>query len=351
MLAVLMTVPVAAGAQQPVVLPASRPKVALVFEGGGALGFAHIGVIEWIEQHHIPVDYVAGTSMGGLVGGLYASGMSPQEITNFVGGINWTAVLSGQIPFPALSYRRKEDKLAFPNRLEFGLKHGLSFPNGLNSGSAVGMLLDEKMLPYCNLKDFDDLPIPFRCVATDLTTGKEHVFKDGSLAQAMRSTMSIPGVFAPVEHGTQVYSDGAAVNNLPVNVAREMGAEIVIAVYLDTGAFNKAGLNSLVGVAGRNVAIMISANELASMKNANILLKADVSKFTSGDFEKSAEIIPKGVEVAEAHATELEKYAVNDADWKAYVERAKFPAQDGCSGTTICGYLRNAWGAADRDRK
>ena len=99
----------------------------------------------------------------------------------------------------------------------------LSFPNGLNSGSAVGLLLDEKMLPYWDLKNFDDLPIPFRCVATDLTTGQEHVFSDGSLAQAMRSTMSIPGVFAPVEHGNQVYSDGAAVNNLPVNVARGDG--------------------------------------------------------------------------------------------------------------------------------
>jgi NTE family protein len=310
----------AAGAQQPVVQPASRPRVALVFEGGGALGFAHIGVIEWVEAHRIPVDYVAGTSMGGLVGGLYASGMSPQEIADFVGGINWTAVLSGQVPFPALSYRRKEDKLAFPNRLEFGLKHGFSFPNGLNSGSAVGLLLDEKMLPYWEMKNFDDLPIPFRCVATDLTTGQEHVFKDGSLAQAMRSTMSIPGVFAPVEHGTQVYSDGAAVNNLPVNVARQMGAEIVIAVYLDTGPFNKTSLSSLVGVAGRNVEIMISANELNSMKSANILLKADVSKFTSGDFEKSAEIIPKGVEVAQEHAAELEKYAVNDADWHAYLK-------------------------------
>ncbi len=171
LLAALMTVPVA-DAQEPIVQPVSRPKVALVFEGGGALGFAHIGVIEWIEAHHIPVDYVAGTSMGGLVGGLYASGMSPQEITNFVGGINWTAVLSGQIPFPALSYRRKEDKLAFPNRLEFGLKHGFSLPNGLNSGSAVGLLLDEKMLPYCDLKDFDDLPIPFRCVATDHDDGQ-----------------------------------------------------------------------------------------------------------------------------------------------------------------------------------
>jgi NTE family protein len=309
----------AAAAQQPDTKPPSRPKVALVFEGGGALGFAHIGVIEWIEAHHIPVDYVAGTSMGGLIGGLYASGMSPQEITNFVGGIDWQSVLSGQLPFPALSYRRKEDKLAFPNRLEFGLKHGFSLPNGLNSGSAVGLLLDEKMLPYYDLKNFDDLPIPFRCVATDLTTGTEHIFKDGSLSQAMRSTMSIPGVFAPVAHGTQVYSDGAAVNNLPVDVARQMGADIVIAVYLDTGPFNRDTLESLVGVAGRNVQILIAANELKSMKDANILLKADVSKFTSGDFEKSAEIIPKGVEVAQQHAAELEKYAVSDADWQAYL--------------------------------
>ena len=315
----LISVPATADAQQPDVKPASRPKVALVFEGGGALGFAHIGVIEWIEAHHIPVDYVAGTSMGGLVGGLYASGLSPQEITTFVGGIKWSAVLSGQLPFPALSYRRKEDKIAFPNRLEFGLKHGISLPNGLNSGSAVGLLLDQTMLPYYDLKSFDDLPIPFRCVATDLTTGKEHVFKDGSLAQAMRSTMSIPGVFAPVEHGTQVYSDGAALNNFPVNVAREMGADIVIGVYLDTGPFQKSALNSLVGVAGRNVEIMIAANELSGMKSANILLKVDLSKFTSSDFEKSAEIIPLGMKVAEEHAADLEKFAVNDADWQAYI--------------------------------
>jgi NTE family protein len=306
-------------AQEPVAQPHARPKVALVFEGGGALGFAHIGVIKWIEEHHIPVDYVAGTSMGGLVGGLYASGLSPQEITQFVGGINWTAVLSGQLPFQALNYRRKQDKLAYPNRLEFGLKHGFSLPSGLNSGSAVGLLLDETMMPYYDLKSFDDLPIPFRCVATDMTTGKEHIFKDGSLAQAMRSTMSIPGVFAPVEHGTQIYSDGGAVNNLPVDVARSMGADIVIAVYLDTGSFDRKSVDSLVGVAGRNVAVMVAANEVQNMKDANILLRADVSKFTSGDFEKSEEIIPKGYEVAQEHAAELEKYAVSNDEWQAYV--------------------------------
>lgn len=308
----------AVAAQQPAEA-AARPRIGLVLEGGGALGFAHIGVIQWMEEHHIPVDDVAGTSMGGLVGGLYASGMSPKQIKQFVGGIDWATVLNGQTPFRALSYRRKEDRLAFPNRLDFGLKHGLSLPSGLNSGSAVGLLLDEKTLPYYNLKSFDDLPIRFRCVATDMTTGGPHVFEDGSLGQALRSTMSIPGVFSPVSHGTQIYSDGAAVDNLPVDVARKMGAQVVIAVYLDTGPVDLKSLNSLVGVAGRNVSIMIANNERESMKNANILIKADVSKFTSSDFTDSTTIIPKGYEAAQAHAAELEKYALSDADWKAYV--------------------------------
>lgn len=304
-------------AQQPVVQ--GRKRIGLVLEGGGALGFAHIGVLQWLDEHHIPVDDVAGTSMGGLVGGLYASGNSPKDIAQFVDGIDWPTVLGGQAPFDTLSYRRKEDRVAFPNRLEFGFKHGFGLPSGLNSGAGVGLLLDREMLPYYDLKDFDDLPIPFRCVATELVSGTAHVFHDGSLAQAMRATMSIPGVFAPVAHGNEVYSDGAAVDNLPVDVARKMGAQVVIAVYLDTGTADRRSLNSLVGVAGRNLAIMISENEKANLQDADILLKADVSKFTSGDFTKSTEIIPQGYKVAQAHAAELEKYALNDADWKAYV--------------------------------
>jgi NTE family protein len=307
------------GAQQPAPTPTARPKIGLVLEGGGALGFAHIGVIQWMEEHHIPVDYVAGTSMGGLVGGLYASGQSPAEIQAFVGGIHWSKVLGGDLPYEALSFRRKEDKLAYPNRLQLGLKHGLSMSDALNSGSAVGLLLDEKMLPYYDLKSFNDLPIPFRCVATDMTLGKAYVFEDGSLAQAMRATMSIPGVFAPVMHDGHYFSDGGAVDNLPVDVARAMGAQIVIAVYLDTGPFDPKSLGSLGGVLGRNVDIVVKANEAGSMKNADILLKADVSKFTAMNFDESKKIIPQGIEVAERHAAELEKYALNDADWSAYM--------------------------------
>ncbi len=213
------------------------------------------------------------------------------------------------------------------------------------------MLLDEKLLPYYDLKSFDDLPIPFRCVATDMVSGQEHVFKDGSLAQAMRSTMSIPGVFAPVQHSGQVYSDGAAVNNLPVDVARSMGADIVIAVYLDTGPFDPKSLSSLVGVAGRNVAIMVAANELNSMKSANVLLKADVSKFTSADFEESAQIIPKGIEVAQAHAGELEKICSQRLRVADVCGPAKCPAQNDASRTEVCGCLRHARSAAGSDRQ
>jgi len=296
-----------------------RKRIGLVLEGGGALGFAHVGVLEWMEQHHIPVDDVAGTSMGGLVGGLYASGMSPDEIKKFIAAIDWTAVLSGQIPFPALSYRRKEDKIAYPNRLEFGLKHGISLPSALNSGAAVGLLFDRTMLPYWDLKSFDDLPIPFRCVATELNTGQAHVFEDGSLSQALRATMSIPGLFAPVHHNNDVYSDGGAVDNLPVDVARSMGAQVVISSYLNVGPANQSSLVSLTGVVGRNVSIMVANNEVNSLKNSDVVVSSDVSKIGTLDFEKNEEIVPLGYKAAEIEAKELEKYALNDADWEAYL--------------------------------
>ncbi|HMF54426.1 MAG TPA: patatin-like phospholipase family protein [Edaphobacter sp.] len=301
----------------------NRQKIGLVFEGGGALGFAHIGVIQWMEEHHIPVDYVAGTSMGGLVGGLYASGMSPDEIKAFVKSIDWPIVLSGQVPFPALSYRRKEDKLAYPNRLEFGLIHGVSLPSALNSGAAVGLLFDRVMLPYWDLRNFDDLPIPFRCVATELNTGQPHVFEDGSLSQALRATMAIPGMFAPVHHDNDVYSDGGAVDNLPVDVARAMGAQVVISSYLNVGPVHPDVLNSLTGVVGRNVSIMVAANEINSLKNSDVVVSSDVSKIGTLDFEKNEQIVPLGYKAAELEGSELKKYALNDADWAAYMAERK----------------------------
>src|SRR6266536_1605960 len=185
----------------PAKTPQHRPKIGVALEGGGAMGLAHIGVLKWFEEHHIPVDYVAGTSMGGLVGGFYATGMNPEEMKTLIEGLDWRKILSDRTPYEDLSYRRKEDQRAYPNSLIFGLRHGLSAPAGLIPGHQIGLLIDRVALPYYGAPSFDALPVPFRCVATDLVSGKPYIFKDVSLAVALRATMSIPGAFSPVHDG------------------------------------------------------------------------------------------------------------------------------------------------------
>src|SRR5271165_6786725 len=177
--------------------PEKRPTVGLALQGGGALGLAHVGVITWLEEHHIPVDYVAGTSMGGLVGGVYATGHNAAEMSQIVKGIPWDEVLSPYTPFKDLSFRRKEDVHDYPSTLEFGIHKGLQFPAGLNSGQQVTLILDKIAAPYSEIKSFNDLPTPFACVASDLVSGKQKVFRSGSLGLALRSTMSLPGIFTP----------------------------------------------------------------------------------------------------------------------------------------------------------
>ncbi|MBB5340642.1 patatin-like phospholipase family protein [Tunturiibacter gelidoferens] len=299
---------------------ASRhPRVALVLEGGGALGFAHIGVLQYLEQHHIPVDLVVGTSMGGLVGGLYATGRTPDEIRELVQNIDWTRAIGGRVPFSDLSYRRKQDRIEYPNRLEFGLRHGISLPEGLNSGHEVGLILDAATLADYNLKSFDDLPVPFRCVATNMNTGKAHVFDNGSLARALRATMSIPAIFVPVVIDGVTYTDGAAVDNLPVDVAKANGADFIIASYLDNSGGPQTTPGSFLATTGNFVSIAIAANEMHSLEAADILITSKLQGFTSSMFTKSSEIIPKGVDAAEAKAKLLDRFSVTDAEWAAYV--------------------------------
>jgi NTE family protein len=297
-----------------------RPRVALVLEGGGALGFAHIGVIDYLEQHHIPVDLVVGTSMGGLIGGLYASGRSPNEIRTLMHEIDWDVAIGGRTPFRDLSYRRKQDRVDYPNRLDFGLKHGLSLPEGLNSGQEVGLILDRATLADYDLTSFNDLPIPFRCVATNMNTGRAFVFDHGSLGQAMRATMSIPGVFVPVVIDGQTFTDGGSVDNLPVDVARANGADIVIASYLDTGQTTNKRPGSFLSNAGASVSIMIAANEMHSLEDADVLIRSDLKGITSSMYSDSAVIAPKGMEGASKKAALLEHFSVNDSDWADYVK-------------------------------
>jgi len=297
----------------------SRPKIGLVLQGGGALGLAHVGVITWLEEHHIPVDYVAGTSMGGLVGGVYATGHNATEMRHIVQGIPWDDVLSPRTPFQDLSFRRKEDEHDYPNTLEFGIRKGLQFPEGLNSGQQVTLILDKIAAPYSEIKSFNDLPTPFACVASDLVSGKQKVFRSGSLALALRSTMSLPGIFTPVRTKDAIYADGGLLNNIPVDVAKEMGADLTLAIRLAEAPTTPDASLSSFAVLGDSLSVMINANELHNIETADILVSVPLQKYGALDFDKADQIIKIGYDAAAAKAKVLLTLAVDDATWKQYL--------------------------------
>jgi NTE family protein len=311
----LLLVPVSLSAQQ-TSAPRPRPKIGLALEGGGALGLAHIGVLKWFQEHHIPVDYVAGTSMGGLVGGFYATGMSPDELKTLIDGMDWRKILSDRTPYEDLAFRRKEDQRAYPNSLIFGLRDGLTLPAGLTAGHQIGLLIDRVTLPYDNVPSFDALPVPFRCVATDLVSRKPYVFKDGSLAAALRATMSIPGAFSPVHDGKAVFVDGGLLDNLPTDVVRQMGAEIVIAVHLERAPVEAKDIQSVFSVLDHSVRVVLEENELRSLAQADAIVSVPLAEFHSVDYAKSAQIMKLGYEAANSRARLLEAFALGDADWK-----------------------------------
>jgi len=315
----LLLVPLMAFAQNRPSVSANRPTIGVALEGGGAKGLAHIGVLQWFEDHHIPVDYIAGTSMGGLIAGLYATGRRPAEIQQMVSEINWDEVLAGQTPYLDLSFRRKEDLRAYPNYLELGLRHGVALPSGLTSGQSVSLLIDRYVLPYSYPRSFDELPIPFRCVATDLVSGREEVFSSGSIASALRATMSIPGVFAPVKVRGKIYADGGLLNNLPTDVVKKMGPDIVIGVHLSVGPSDPKQLRNMFQIAGASTGVMIDANVLRGMELADLLLTIDVAGFGTLDFSRVDQIIPKGAEAAQAKAAMLERLRLSDYDWNRHL--------------------------------
>lgn len=300
-----------------------RLKVGVALEGGGALGLAHIGVLRELEKQHIPIDYLAGTSMGGLVGGLYALGKSPDELEALVKKQDWDIIIGGQGKYEDLSYRRKEDAQAYPNSIDLGLKKGLSLPPGLNSGQGVSALIDRETLAYAHSGSFNDFPTPFRCVATNLVTAQPKVFDRGSIAQALRSTMSIPGVFAPVRDGNNVYVDGGLLGNLPTDVVRAMGADIVIAVHLETTPADPSQLQSLFNVLGQSITAVIHANELRGLADADLIISVNLAEFNGMQYDKAQQIIVRGEEAADAKAHVLAPYAMQDAEWNAFMEQRK----------------------------
>ncbi len=301
--------------------PSKRMTVGVALEGGGALGLAHIGVLRWFEQHHIPIDYISGNSMGGLVGGLYATGHSPDQIQQIVQKMDWPLLLGGATPYEDLSFRRKEDAREVQSSLAIGFKKGASLPSGLNAGHQISLLIDRETLAYSDVKSFDDLPIPFRCVSTELVSGKAHVFSTGPIGFAMRATMSLPAIFAPVHDGENLYVDGELVDNLPTDLARSMGPDVVIAIHLQVSPTTADDIQSLFGVLGRSITISSAASEIRGMEAADIVVKVDVQKFTALDFNQSDALIQKGMEAAEEKAKILQPYALNQAEWDEYVAK------------------------------
>jgi NTE family protein len=304
-------------------IPATRPKIGVALEGGGALGEAHVGVLKWFEEHHIPIDYLAGTSMGGLVGGFYATGRPADQLKEILHTADWPLLLGGGTPYEDLSFRRKEDARSVPNSVQIGLKHGATLPPGLNTGHQINLLIDRETLDYSNLSSFDDLPIPFRCVSTELISGKAYVFQSGSLSDALRSTISIPGVFAPVRQDDKIFVDGGLVDNLPTDVVRKMGADVVIAVHLQLSPATAKEIQGAFSVLGRSVALVIAETEIRGMAGADLVVNANVSEFSSSDYQKTAQLIQRGYDAAQEKVQILKAYSLDDTAWAEYLQQKK----------------------------
>jgi NTE family protein len=298
-----------------------RPTIGVAFGGGSARGIAHIGVIRWFEEHRIPIDVAAGTSMGGLVGGAWATGMSADELQTLIEETDWDQMF-GASSFPFKNIRRKEDERAYPSRLEFGLKRGIVPPTSLNNGQQVDLLLARIAGAYYGIDRFDELPTPFRVVALDLRTADRVVLDRGSLADAMRATMSLPGIFPPTRIGEWVLVDGGTMDNIPADVVRDIGATVSIAVDVGYAETNNVDV-TLFGLLGGTVDAMMRANTRRALASADLIIAVDVAGFGSLDWRRSTDLIERGYRAADRMSADLLKYAVSEADYQVWVESRK----------------------------
>lgn len=297
--------------------PTPRPLIGLALGGGSARGMAHAGVLQWLEEHHIPIDRIAGNSTGALMGASYATGLSAEQIKTFLRTADWDTILRPDIPYPLKSYRRKEDDRDYSVKLEAGLRHGLRLQSGINPGHHLSLLVSRILLPYSGVSNFDDLPIPFRCVATDLEKGQIVVFDHGPIAPAVRASMSLPGTYDPVRLNGRLFADGGILNNIPVDVAKDMGADVVIAVRVGPKAEDKVP-ETIGGIANRAITLMMQALERPRLQRAEVVILPDLEGLTAADFKKSDEFALRGYQAAEAKKGALLPYALNDEAWKAY---------------------------------
>ncbi len=300
----------------------SRPKIALVLSGGGARGAAHVGVIKVLEELRIPIDFIAGTSMGALIGASYASGTSIKELEDRLAAADWNDLFTDISPRADRSFLRKEEDQARLLKLEIGVKpDGLRLPAGAISGQKLDILFAQITRNSSGAVKFDKLPIPFRAVATDAETGRMIVFKEGRLPDVMRASMSVPGAIAPFQIGERIYLDGGLTRNLPVDIARQMGADIVIAVNLGTPLLKRSELQSFVGVSLQTINILTEQNvktSLDSLKSSDVLISPPLETIGSTDFNSVVDAIVLGAAATREIAPTLSKLAISPDAYVAY---------------------------------
>ncbi|MDX9788173.1 MAG: patatin-like phospholipase family protein [Desulfobacterales bacterium] len=319
---ILLAASFSAGAAEPprVAVPAKRAKIGLVLSGGGARGAAHVGVLKVLEEYRVPIDFIVGTSMGALVGASYATGTSVAEMEEIIGGISTELLFKDKPPRQELSMRRKQDDYNIFFGPEIGIKDGkIGLPKGAVSGVQLETVL-RRLSKAKGFYRFDDLPIPYRAVATDLVTGKAVIFSEGELANVMRASMSVPGAIAPVEIGGKLLVDGMLTSNMPVETARAMGADVIIAVNVGTPLLKRDELNSILGVMGQMLSILTEQNvqaSIAALKPTDILISPELGDYSTGDFDSLTKISPLGETAARKVAERLAALSIPAAEYAA----------------------------------
>lgn len=304
--------------------PAERPKIGLALSGGGARGAAHVGVLRVLEELHVPIDYIAGTSMGAVIGGLYAAGLDPDVLERMLTEIDWADASTDRIQRKDRSFRRKRDDDLYLIRAAPGIsdKGQVRFPAGLVQGQKIDLLLKSFTTAVAQVQDFDQLRIPFRAVAADIVTGELVALDSGDLATAIRASMSIPAVLAPVEIDGRLLVDGGVASNLPISVVREMGADIIIAVDVTTALLDREALNSVLAIADQLTTLLTRRNseaEIATLGPQDVLITPGLGDITFTDFDRVPDALALGEQAARAQSGLLQALSVSEAEYDEYL--------------------------------
>jgi len=324
----LLVLAVAAG----VPASAAEPRIGLALSGGGARGLAHIGVLKVLEELRVPVHCITGTSMGAIVGGAYASGMPATDLAEFSIRTDWAAVFQDRPPRAEVAVRRKVDDYKTLFAPEYGVKSsGLFAPKGVLAGVSIEGFLRGITERAVGSEDFRKLPIPFNAVAADIESGDAVVLDRGSLSRALRASMSIPGALAPVEIGGRLLVDGGIANNLPIDLARELCAEVVIAVNIGTPALDRSQITSAFSVSGQLINFLGKANverQLKSLGSRDVLISPELGAISAGGFDSAAEAIRIGEEATRWMADSLRRYSLPPQQYEA-LRKAQSPPSKG----------------------